>query len=427
MRKFMNLFKKEIKELISAQLILSLAFTVILFYFIGNMAKTEMNKIGGAKDIYILNLDDSDLSGEILRNLALANFKINLLDVKDRESAVDFARKNNINLLLIIPEGFGPSVLEFQPEELEVYSFIRSFSVSTMSDTEIVKQLIGIVNNYLSDNLIRNRISDITPEDLKNPIKSRNFIVIKDRMAEGSVTDVANFVYFQSIFIPIILMMVITFSSQMVLSAIAMEKQDKTLETLLTVPISRNYIVMAKMFASGLIGLLSAGIYMIGFRFYMGGFTGNLPSNTQIEGVIDKLGLRFTSSSYMFLGISLFLAILCALAIATILGALTDDLKSAQSAFLPLMFLVLIPYFISIFSDINSLSLPLKILILAIPFSHPFLASQNLLIGNYHIVFYGILYMSGIFVILIFIAGKIFSTDRILTMKLRFRGRRSGS
>ncbi|HRR91387.1 MAG TPA: ABC transporter permease, partial [bacterium] len=109
MRKFMNLFKKEIKELISAQLILSLAFTVILFYFIGNMAKTEMNKIGGAKDIYILNLDDSDLSGEILRNLALANFKINLLDVKDRESAVDFARKNNINLLLIIPEGFGPS------------------------------------------------------------------------------------------------------------------------------------------------------------------------------------------------------------------------------------------------------------------------------------------------------------------------------
>lgn len=167
MRKFMNLFKKEIKELISAQLILSLAFTVILFYFIGNMAKTEMNKIGGAKDIYILNLDDSDLSGEILRNLALANFKINLLDVKDRESAVDFARKNNINLLLIIPEGFGPSVLKFQPEELEVYSFIRSFSVSTMSDTEIVKQLIGIVNNYLSDNLIRNRISDITPEDLK--------------------------------------------------------------------------------------------------------------------------------------------------------------------------------------------------------------------------------------------------------------------
>jgi ABC-2 type transport system permease protein len=423
MKKFTNLLKKEIKELITRQLIGSLILTLVLFYFIGNIARSEMGKVQGVKDIYILDLDESDLSGEILRNLAFANFRINQVSVKDKDLAIDLVKKDSkISLLLIIPKGFASSVSSFQPKEIETYSFIRSFSMSSSINSEIVNQIIVSINNYLSDNILKTKLPDLSPKIIKNPIRNRNFIVVKDRIAEGSITDVNNFVYSQSIFVPIILMMIIVFSSQMVLSAIAMEKQDKTLETLLTVPISRNHIVIAKMLASGIVGLVSAGIYMIGFRFYMGGFMGNTP-NVQVNEVVQKLNLRFTADSYILLGISLFLAILCALALATILGVLTEDLKSAQSASFPLVFLVLIPYFLTILSDINSLELPLRVIVLAIPFTHPFLASQNLIFGNYAVVLYGILYMLVVFMILVFIAGRIFSTDRVLTMKLGFRKR----
>jgi len=423
MKKFTNLLKKEIKELITRQLIGSLILTLVLFYFIGNIARSEMGKVQGVKDIYILDLDESDLSGEILRNLAFANFRINQVSVKDKDLAIDLVKKDSkISLLLIIPKGFASSVSSFQPKEIETYSFIRSFSMSSSINSEIVNQIIVSINNYLSDNILKTKLPDLSPKIIKNPIRNRNFIVVKDRIAEGSITDVNNFVYSQSIFVPIILMMIIVFSSQMVLSAIAMEKQDKTLETLLTVPISRNHIVIAKMLASGIVGLVSAGIYMIGFRFYMGGFMGNTP-NVQVNEVVQKLNLRFTTDSYILLGISLFLAILCALALATILGVLTEDLKSAQSASFPLVFLVLIPYFLTILSDINSLELPLRVIVLAIPFTHPFLASQNLIFGNYAVVLYGILYMLVVFMILVFIAGRIFSTDRVLTMKLGFRKR----
>ncbi|MGC8971754.1 MAG: ABC transporter permease [bacterium] len=426
MKKLINLLKKEIKELITIQLIASLVFTIVLFYFIGNIARSEMGKVQGAKDIYILNLDNSELSREILRDLVFANFRINLLDTKDKTIAIDNARKNNIPLLLIIPEGFADSISKFQPKEIETYVFIRSFSMGSSINSELINQIIASINNYISDNILKTKVPNISPSILKNPIKNRGFIVVKDRIAEGSISDVNNFVSSQSIFIPIILMMVLAFSSQMVLSAIAMEKQDKTLETLLTVPISRNYIVMAKMVASGIVGLVSAGIYMIGFRFYMGSFMGNIPSSARINEVVQKLNLRFTLNSYILLGISLFLAILCALALATILGVLAEDLKSAQSASFPLMFLVLIPYFLTIISDINSLSPFLKTLVLAIPFTHPFLASQNLMLGNYSIVLYGVLYMLVVFIVLVFIAGRIFSTDRVLTMKLRFGKRLRG-
>lgn len=420
MRKFTNLLKKEIKELITFQLVISLLFTMGLFYFIGNIVQSEVKKMGEKQEIYVLNLDDSQESRTLLNGLSYAGFKVNLLDKKDKAEAVEYAKSGNINLLIVIPKGFGEAVSKFQFKEIEAYSFIRSFSMTSSANAAIVDQVISEINKLLSNNFLKTNFPDLNPEDIKNPIKSKGFVVVKDVVAEGSAAEVSNIVYSQSIFIPVILMVIIVFSSQMVLSAMAMEKQDKTLETLLTVPISRNQIVIAKMAASALVGLLSAVVYMLGFRYYMSGFMGDISKGSQLNDLMQRLGLQFTSGDYVILGISIFLAILCALGLTIILGVMVEDLKSAQTMILPLIFLVMIPYFISMFSDINSLSLPVKILIMLIPFSHPFIASQNILLGNYAVVFYGILYMLAVFIVLIFICGRIFSTDKVLTMKLRF-------
>ncbi|NLO82969.1 MAG: ABC transporter permease [Clostridiales bacterium] len=424
MNKFINLLKKEIKEMITLQIVISLLFTTGLFYFIGVIAKSEIEKVAAERDVYIVDLDGSQESGLLTDNLSLAGFKVNLLEERDKSSAIEYANANNIDLLIVIPEGFGEAASQFQFKDIETYTYIRSFSISSSAGTALVEGVIGEINRYLSNNFLKEKFPDIEPENLKNPIKSRDFVIVKGKMAAGSAAEVSSFVYSQSIFVPIILMMIILYSSQMVLSAIALEKQDKTLETLLTVPISRNYIVIAKMVASGLVGLISAGVYMLGFRYYMGSLMGNIPSDGQAGELIQQLGLQFKPNDFILLGISLFLAILCALGLAIILGVLVEDLKSAQTMILPLIFLVMIPYFISMFSDINSLSLPVRVLIMLIPFSHPFIASQNILLGNYDIVFYGIIYMLVVFVVLIVIAGRIFSTDRVLTVKLSFGRKR---
>ena len=103
-----------------------------------------------------------------------------------------------------------------------------------------------------------------------------------------------------------------------------------------------------------------------------------------------------------------------------ILGVLAEDFRSAQNMIMPLMFMVMIPYFISLFADINTVSLPIKIFILVIPFSHPFLVSQNLYLGNYGMIAGGLAYMLVVFVGLTIFAARVFSSDKILTMKLRF-------
>jgi len=424
MKKFLNLLLKEVRELITLQLFISLLFTVFLFYFIGQMAKTEAKKAMRTQKIAVLNLDDSPFSQELIGGLKNANFQPETVQDRDKEKAIDATKSSEASLLLVIPAGFGRSLETLEVKEIETYSFLRTFSLVGSRSSIIINSVIKALNSYLSSDFLKKRLPDFNPDQVKNPIKSKDFVIVKDRMAEGSADKVAGLVTSQSVFVPIILMMIIIYSSQMVISAIAMEKQNKTLETLLTVPISRTSIVTAKMLASGLVGLISAVIYMVGFRYYMGGFMGDVSqaaAASGLTGVIQKLGLSLSANHLIILGISLFFAILCALALATILGVLAEDYRSAQSLIMPLIFLVMIPYFLSFFSDIKTMSLPAKILVYIIPFSHPFLTTQNLLLENYRAVVYGILYMVVFFIAMIILAARIFSTDKVLTMKLKFR------
>jgi len=429
MKRFTNLLKKEIKELVTKQLIISLAFTVLLWNFIGQMSKKEVQKAIGVQTISALDQDGSASSQALLKGLESARFKILDQSGKTKEQAIEVAKAGESKLLLVIPEGFGVSLQSLEPKTIETYSFMRSFSLIGARGQVVVRGVISALNEALSNSFLKEKLPDLDPQSLKNPIKSKDFVIVKDRMAEGSANMVAGLISQQSLLIPVVLMMIVMYSSQMVISAVAMEKQNKTLETLLTVPIKRTSIITAKMLAAGLVGLISAGVYMFAFKGFVGGIGEEAAqAGAQAGGatMMRQLGLYFDTTGYVILGLSLFLSILVALALAMILGVLAEDFRSAQNMIMPLMFMVMIPYFLSLFADINTVSLPIKIFILAIPFSHPFLVSQNIYLGNTGMILGGLGYMLVVFVVLVVFAARVFSTDKILTMKLRF-GKKKGA
>ena len=105
MNKFLNLLIKEIKELITLQLLISLLFTIFLFYFIGQMAKTEMKKAMRMQKIAVLNLDDSPFSEQLIGDLKTANFQAEMVRDRDKQKAIDATKATDANLLLVIPQG----------------------------------------------------------------------------------------------------------------------------------------------------------------------------------------------------------------------------------------------------------------------------------------------------------------------------------
>ena len=144
-----------------------------------------------------------------------------------------------------------------------------------------------------------------------------------------------------------------------------MEKENKTLETLLTLPIKRIWIVLAKMLGAAIVALIMAVVIMAGLRYYIFSITPNIPDSGAI---LQTLGLSMSPLDYILLGISLFLAILIALALCLILGMLSQDVKSAQTMNFLIILLVMIPYFLLMFQDIETISMPI-ILLYAIPFT----------------------------------------------------------
>lgn len=106
---------------------------------------------------------------------------------------------------------------------------------------------------------------------------------------------------------------------------------------------------------------------------------------------------------------------------AVILGAFAEDVKGIQAVMAPLLVMLAIPYLLVTFFDVSSLSPVFKWLIYAIPFSHSFLAPQALILEQYNFIVAGAAYQLIVLTTLIIIAGRIFSTDAILTMKLNFK------
>jgi ABC-type Na+ efflux pump permease subunit len=49
--------------------------------------------------------------------------------------------------------------------------------------------------------------------------------------------------------------------------------QNKTLETLLTMPIKKSYIITGKIVASAIVSLVMALVYMVGFSYYLRAFS----------------------------------------------------------------------------------------------------------------------------------------------------------
>lgn len=422
MKKLLVLIKKEVREMITMQMIVTMAVMIGLFVFIGNVVGEETKKSDTSRDIAVLDLDRTESSRAAIGFLEKNGFNLTELSEKNKEQAVRSAREKNIAAVLIVPEGFGQGISAQKPQTLETYTAINNFTVAGIQKNAVLDSAASGLSGFFSDRIIEKNIHGSDPETIKNPIGRNDWVITSAGKANVNPSLLIAFIQSQTILIPIVLFFVIIFAASMIAAAVATEKENKTLETLLTMPVDRRLIVLAKMVGAGIVALLSAAVYLFGIRYYVNGISGNaLDGMANMGSAMDQLGLTFAPLDYLFLGTTMFLGIMCGLAIAMVIGSFSQSAKSAQGMITPLILLVMIPYFLTMFIDINSASLFMKSIICAIPFSYSFLAVQNIFLHNYAVIAAGIAYQAAFLAVFVFLAAKIFSTDKIITMRFNFK------
>lgn len=428
MRRFRVLLVKELRELLTLQMLLPMLVTVVMFGLIGNVIGNQTPGGVGAT-VHVVDSDQSAASGLVVAALEDAGFVVVTSSSTDPATVAAADHGPGTGIVVGIPAGFGAGLAAHQPQKLTTYTVLRNFSFFATRDAGVLKAALDAVNLRMSESLIGALPGVSDPAALRQPISLAENVVVGTRSAAASTEEVIAFINGQTTFIPIVLFIVIMFSASMIASTVASEKENKTLETLLAAPVGRGSLVLAKMSAAALIAMASSAAYLFGMRYYMDRLSAGMGVATGTAAgtgtAIQRLGLTLGVGDYVLLFTSLFCGILVALAIAVILGAFAENVRTVQALLTPLTVAVMIPYFLTLFIDLDATSPLVRTMVLAIPFTHPFRAAPALLLRDYTTVWLGIGYELLWFAAAVFAATRIFASDRILTLRLSRRRSRA--
>jgi ABC-2 type transport system permease protein len=411
-----NIIKKEVRELLTPATFIPIIVIALIFGTLGNTIGSIEEQMEEKPIIGFIDADNSNLSFIATSILdEYADVVYNSSDLSDKEKGVEEIKEKDGIALLIIPSNFSDEILGGKPGEIGIYWIMKGAGVMDSISSAVVNELISTIDTNLSYELISTNAS-VNATTALTPTFRNETTYFKGIEIQGlSPEDIASMLSSQSTLIPIIMMMIIIMAGSMVISSMALEKENKTLETLLTLPVKRTSIVAGKIIASAIIGLMLAIIYMIGLGYWMQSF--------QIsEGVsLADFNLVLSATDLLIVGISVFVTLIAALSLCMLLGTMAKNYKSAQTLTFPVTMLALIPMFITMVKDFDTLPLALKGILFGIPFSHPMMAPRALIFDDYLIVISGIIYVSIFALIMIILAVWVFKTDRLLTGSTRRR------
>ena len=130
MKKFLVLVQKEVRELLTPYMLVPLLITVVLFAGIGKLAGSEMKKAQQPQPIAIVDYDQSPLSTSVIAMLKQANFTPETYTGVTVDQAIAKAKEGKSVAVAVIPANFSQTITQGKTQEIEVYSILRSFSLT---------------------------------------------------------------------------------------------------------------------------------------------------------------------------------------------------------------------------------------------------------------------------------------------------------
>jgi ABC-2 type transport system permease protein len=411
MKSTTNIIKKEVKELLTPATLIPIIIMAAIFGSLGNIIGGAGEEAARPPVIGTVDQDESMLSIVACEALSKsAKVVYNGSSVSEGLTTLD--RESGV-ALIIIPVGFGESIMSNESGEYQILWVMKGTGLIDTLSSSSVDASLHLASASVSKELI-DRHSSVNSTVILNPTIRNETTIFKGKEMVGiSPGLIAGFMSQQAFIVPLIVLMVIIMAGSMVISSMGTEKENKTLETLLTLPVKRSSIVFGKLAGGAIVGLILAVIYMIGLGYY----TSSISAGAPID--MAKYGLTLNAFDYILVGISLFLGLLSALALCMLLGIFAKNYKSAQTLTMPITLLAMIPMFAVMMLDFNTMPLVGQVLLFAIPFTHPMMAIRSLMFDDYTLVVGGIVYEAAFAFVTMAIAVWAFRKDILLTGRLR--------
>jgi ABC-2 type transport system permease protein len=406
-----------VKELLTPATLVPIILIAIIFASLGGALGGVTEKASAKPTIAVVQMEGSGILADVGYLGLNASAKV-VYHGNSTSQALAAVQNASGQGVIILPGNFTSNILNNVSGYYEVQWIMYGTGLADSVQSSTVASATGAMSRVISITLVNGKMTDNATMILQ-PTAEIDSTIYRGQTMEGlSPMTLAAFMSSQGIIVPLIVLMVVIYSGSMVISSMGTEKENKTLETLLTLPVRRSSIVFGKLAGATIVGLIMAIVYMAGMSFYMSSLTAGASFDPANYGMTLNLG------KYLLVGLSLFLALMSALALCMILGIFTKNYKAAQSMTMPITFLAMIPMFVLMMTDFNTLPTAMQVLIFAIPFSEPMMAVKSLMFNDYGIVIAGIIYQAIFAGIAMLIAVRLFRKDILLTGKVKSADRK---
>jgi len=412
---FTTILIKELKELMRDPKILvgMIVVPLVMFPVLGlvmGYAVTSAQEQARAT-IVVVNNDGGNWSQAFVDYLN-ATMNVKILNNIPAQQVIDqnLLTQYNSSQFIELPVGFSQNMTSHLNGNHNITTDVNIYGV--FQGGGIFSDIGGSGLTYIVESFNRAIAPDV--------VLTTQSTIIKGQVQEGvDPATLSGLMLSQSIALPLTVMIMITYSMQIAATSVAMEKEEKTLETLLTSPVDRFAILMGKVSSTVIVAGVAAVTVLFGYSYMIGSITMGIPNTGNVD--LVALGLVPSTFGYIMLGISLFVTLLSALALAVVMSSFAENVRSAQALVGYVYPIIFIPAMALMYLDINTLPLAIKAVFYAIPYSHPIIASKAVIMGDYTTVAFGIIYVAIFTVVIMYFASKLFSTEKILTAKLIFK------
>ena len=437
MSQLWSLVKKELKELLTPTSLISVVAVVVILVLLGSIIGGETEDATSEKPIGYVDLSDD--SGTDYAQIGIDTLKAYYDSIQcpsdeyvkpltvDAEygtdafydKLLDAMEDAGVDTAIVITPTFNSDLNSPTMKAGRIDSYWNQTNLSLFSSISSVtsENAITVIEHAISNNIlsVKTTLTDDERAVVMNPVDSQHSsyaTYLKGQIHEGVTPgDVYGALNQQIMFVPLIVMLIIVMIGSIVISSMGNEKENKTLETLLTLPVNRTMIVAGKLIGSTVAGLVMGALYMVGMYFYINGMSGGASTGVTME----SLGLSLSVLDWAVVTAFMFLGIIVALGLCMILGALARNYKAAQTYIMPISMLAVIPSFITMFSSIDSMPVAVQILLYAIPFTHPMTVMQSIMFGNTALIVGGAIYLVLVSLALFYLTVRIYNSDILIT------------
>ena len=435
MSQLWSLVKKELKELLTPTSLLSVIAVVVILIALGSVLGGETKEATEEKPIGYVDLSDD--SGTDYAQIGIDYLKayydsigcpsdeyVRQLTIDAPYGTDDFNSKlldamgdAKVETVIVITPEFNSRLnsATMLPGLIDSYWNQTSLSVFSSISNVTSDTAIAYISHAVSAEILSTKTT-LSPEERAIALSPVSYgshaTYLKGEIHEGvTPSEIYSALSQQIMFVPLIVMLIIVMIGSIVISSMGNEKENKTLETLLTLPVKRTTIVAGKLVGSTLAGLVMGALYMVGMYFYINGMSGEASGGVTIE----SLGLSLSIVDWIIVTAFMFLGIIVALGLCMILGAVAKNQKAAQTYILPISMLAVIPSFITMFSSIESMPFAVQIVLYAIPFTHPMTVMQSIMFGNTPLLIGGAVYLVLFSAALFFVTVRLYNSDVLIT------------